>query len=71
MILFACNLAAMEDQDFLISALPDWLIVGIYTGNRKSGWAQEHKLGKNNHFTIWDQSIRGDGSSKAFTQKGL
>eukprot|EP00957_Ditylum_brightwellii_P187454 14276213-Ditylum_brightwellii.AAC.1 len=44
MILFVCRVAAREDQDFLLAALVDWLIVGIYAGNRRREWVQEHKL---------------------------
>eukprot|EP00957_Ditylum_brightwellii_P206073 15346661-Ditylum_brightwellii.AAC.1 len=60
MIFFVCTLVAREDQDSLIEALLDRIIVNIYTGNRKSEWTQEHKLGKKNNFVTWDKSIGGD-----------
>eukprot|EP00957_Ditylum_brightwellii_P169106 12870871-Ditylum_brightwellii.AAC.1 len=39
MILFVCDLADKEGQEFLIAALLDWIIVDIHTRNRKSEWA--------------------------------
>eukprot|EP00957_Ditylum_brightwellii_P190264 14482683-Ditylum_brightwellii.AAC.1 len=49
----------------------DWLIVGIYTGNRKSEWDQEHHIGCSGKFAIWDVKRGVDGPSIAFTQKDL
>eukprot|EP00957_Ditylum_brightwellii_P135630 10342455-Ditylum_brightwellii.AAC.1 len=71
MILFACNLVAREDQGSLVVALLNWLIICIYTGNRKSECTQKHKLVRENYIAIWNQSIGGDGSFKAFTEKDL
>eukprot|EP00957_Ditylum_brightwellii_P128369 9790610-Ditylum_brightwellii.AAC.1 len=48
-----------------MAALRDWLIVGIYTRNRKNEWAQEHENSKKSNFALLDI----DGSSKAFTQR--
>eukprot|EP00957_Ditylum_brightwellii_P112467 8574549-Ditylum_brightwellii.AAC.1 len=36
MILFACTLDSREEQYSLIAVLLDWLIVDIYTGDRKN-----------------------------------
>eukprot|EP00957_Ditylum_brightwellii_P059849 4543646-Ditylum_brightwellii.AAC.1 len=41
----------------------------MYTGNRKSEWAQEHHTGHKGNFATWDKKLSGDGSSKAFIQK--
>eukprot|EP00957_Ditylum_brightwellii_P005403 412024-Ditylum_brightwellii.AAC.1 len=41
------------------------------TGNKKSEWAQEHHTGHKVKFANWDEKLGGDGSSKAFTQKGF
>eukprot|EP00957_Ditylum_brightwellii_P140285 10689151-Ditylum_brightwellii.AAC.1 len=71
MILHVCNLADRHEKDSLMEALRDWLIVGIYTGNRKSEWAQEHKIVIKGAFVIWDKQKGGDSSSKAFTQKDM
>eukprot|EP00957_Ditylum_brightwellii_P140243 10685625-Ditylum_brightwellii.AAC.1 len=70
-ILHVCNLADRQGADSLMAALRDWLIVGIYTGNRKSEWTQEHNIGRKGDFVIWEKQKGGDGSSKAFIQKGV
>eukprot|EP00957_Ditylum_brightwellii_P089454 6812035-Ditylum_brightwellii.AAC.1 len=41
----------------------------MYTGNRKSEWAQEHHTDHKGKFATWDEKLGGDCSSKAFTQK--
>eukprot|EP00957_Ditylum_brightwellii_P097821 7449068-Ditylum_brightwellii.AAC.1 len=43
----------------------------MYTGNRKSEWAQEHHTSCKGKFATWDEKLGGDGSSKAFTQKDV
>jgi hypothetical protein len=53
MILHVYNLATRQGEDSLMAALRDWLIVGIYTGNRKSEWAQEHQNSKKGNFAVW------------------
>eukprot|EP00957_Ditylum_brightwellii_P116585 8892757-Ditylum_brightwellii.AAC.1 len=45
MILKMCKMAKKEHEDSCMAAFSDWLIVGIYTNNRKSRWAQEHHIG--------------------------
>ena len=69
MVLHVCKRATNEHDDSFISAFKDWLIIGMYTGNRKSEWAQEHHIGHKGKFATWDEKLGGDGSSKAFTQK--
>eukprot|EP00957_Ditylum_brightwellii_P023622 1782664-Ditylum_brightwellii.AAC.1 len=54
-----------------MAALRDWFIVDIYTGNRKSEWAQDHQISKKGTFAVWDIKRGGDSSSKAFTQKDV
>eukprot|EP00957_Ditylum_brightwellii_P006515 493543-Ditylum_brightwellii.AAC.1 len=41
----------------------------MYTGQRKSEWAQEHHTSSKGKFVTWDEKVGGDGSSKAFIQK--
>eukprot|EP00957_Ditylum_brightwellii_P076715 5830973-Ditylum_brightwellii.AAC.1 len=60
-----------EHEDSCMTAFRDRLIVGIYTGNRKSEWAQEHHIGHSGKFAIWDVKLGGNGSSKAFTRRTL
>eukprot|EP00957_Ditylum_brightwellii_P030996 2348836-Ditylum_brightwellii.AAC.1 len=54
-----------------MAASRDWFIVGIYTGNRKSEWAQEQKIDRRGGFAVWEKQKGGDGSSKAFAQKDM
>eukprot|EP00957_Ditylum_brightwellii_P033562 2543961-Ditylum_brightwellii.AAC.1 len=68
MILLVCKMAKKEHEDSCMTTFRDWLIVGIYTGNRNSEWAQEHHIGCSGKFAIWDVKLGGDGSSKAFNQ---
>eukprot|EP00957_Ditylum_brightwellii_P201539 15326122-Ditylum_brightwellii.AAC.1 len=42
MVLQVCKRAKNEHGDSFIAAFRDWLVIGMYTGNRKSKWAQEH-----------------------------
>eukprot|EP00957_Ditylum_brightwellii_P083762 6366608-Ditylum_brightwellii.AAC.1 len=69
MILQVCKVAKKEHEDSCLAAFTDWLIIGIYTGNRKSEWAQESHIGCSGTFAAWDVTLGGDESSKAFTQK--
>eukprot|EP00957_Ditylum_brightwellii_P097070 7391918-Ditylum_brightwellii.AAC.1 len=69
MVLHVCKRSKNEYDDSFIAAFRDWLIIGIYTRNRKSEWAQEHHTGRKGKFATWDEKLVGDGSSKAFTQK--
>eukprot|EP00957_Ditylum_brightwellii_P007982 604470-Ditylum_brightwellii.AAC.1 len=46
-----------EHNDSFIAAFRDWLIVGIYTGNRKSEWAQGHQIGCSGKFAILDVKL--------------
>eukprot|EP00957_Ditylum_brightwellii_P158890 12093809-Ditylum_brightwellii.AAC.1 len=52
-----------------MAAFRDCLIIVIYTGDRKSEWAQEYQIGCSGKFANWDVKLGGDGSSTAFTQK--
>eukprot|EP00957_Ditylum_brightwellii_P183836 14003311-Ditylum_brightwellii.AAC.1 len=69
MVLQVCKKAKNEHEDSFIAAFRDCLIIGVYAGNRKSGWAQEHHTGHKGKFFTWDERLGGDSSSKAFTQK--
>eukprot|EP00957_Ditylum_brightwellii_P038352 2899149-Ditylum_brightwellii.AAC.1 len=69
MVLHVCKRAKNDHDYSFIAAFWDWLIIGMYTGNRKSEWTQEHHTGHKGKFAIWDEKMGGDGSSKAFTQK--
>eukprot|EP00957_Ditylum_brightwellii_P190907 14536700-Ditylum_brightwellii.AAC.1 len=60
MILRICNLATRQGEDSLVAALRDWFIVGIYTGNRKSEWSQEHKLCRKGDFAVWEKQKGGN-----------
>eukprot|EP00957_Ditylum_brightwellii_P164598 12532300-Ditylum_brightwellii.AAC.1 len=67
MVLQMCKRAKNEHEDFFIAAFRDWLIIGMYTRNRKSEWDQEHHTGHKEEFATWDEKLDGDGLSKAFT----
>eukprot|EP00957_Ditylum_brightwellii_P092045 7006824-Ditylum_brightwellii.AAC.1 len=69
MAMQVCKMAKNEHEGSSIAAFRDWLIIGMYTGNKKSEWAQEHCTGSIGKFVIWDEKIGRDGSSKAFIQE--
>eukprot|EP00957_Ditylum_brightwellii_P023294 1757842-Ditylum_brightwellii.AAC.1 len=61
MILHVCNLATRQGEDSLMEALRDWLIIGIYTGNRKSEWVQEHQNSKKGYLCSMGYKEWGGG----------
>eukprot|EP00957_Ditylum_brightwellii_P104191 7935813-Ditylum_brightwellii.AAC.1 len=63
--------AKTEHENSFIASFRDWLIIGMYTENRKSEWAQEHHTGHKGKFITWDEKLGGYGSSKAFIQKNV
>eukprot|EP00957_Ditylum_brightwellii_P184857 14079084-Ditylum_brightwellii.AAC.1 len=69
MVMQVCKMAKNEHEDSFIAAFRDWLIIGMYTGNRKSECAQEHHTGSKGKFATWDEKIGDNSSSKAFIQK--
>eukprot|EP00957_Ditylum_brightwellii_P091041 6931130-Ditylum_brightwellii.AAC.1 len=50
MILQVCKMFIKKHEDSCMAAFRDWLIIGIYTGNRKSEWAQEYHIGCSGKF---------------------
>eukprot|EP00957_Ditylum_brightwellii_P178239 13575647-Ditylum_brightwellii.AAC.1 len=71
MVMQMCKMTKNELEDSFVAVFRDWLIIGMYTENRKSEWAQEHHTDSKGKFTTWDEKIGGDGSSKTFIQKDL
>eukprot|EP00957_Ditylum_brightwellii_P119189 9092192-Ditylum_brightwellii.AAC.1 len=61
MVLHVCKRAKNEHDDAFIAAFRDRLIIGMYTGNRKIEWAQEHQTGHKGKFATWDEKLGGDG----------
>eukprot|EP00957_Ditylum_brightwellii_P073753 5605189-Ditylum_brightwellii.AAC.1 len=50
MVLQVCKRAKNKHKDSFIIAFRDWLIIGMYTGNRKSDWTQELHTGHKGKF---------------------
>eukprot|EP00957_Ditylum_brightwellii_P085960 6540319-Ditylum_brightwellii.AAC.1 len=60
MVLHVCKRAKNEHDDSFIAAFRDLLKIGMYTGNRKSEWVQEHHIGCKGKFVTWDEKLGGD-----------
>eukprot|EP00957_Ditylum_brightwellii_P099903 7612857-Ditylum_brightwellii.AAC.1 len=57
MILHVYKMAKKEHEDSCMAAFRDWLIIGMYTSNRKSEWAQENHIGCSGKFATWDVTL--------------